>query len=157
MCRGRAGSGSATSALVKLPAGAAYELQITFIDALGRSSTAQIGRVLVPYDDRWSGLHYRGRWRRMKQAGAWLGTVSRGGAGSQVSVKLAAGRPVFMLRGMSGAAKVEVRAGSHREVFSGGQGSGRRPAADHGGGALGGGAGQPARVGRDGRSGWRGG
>jgi hypothetical protein len=112
------GSGSATSALVKLPAGAAYELQITFIDALGRSSTAQIGRVLVPYDDRWSGLHYRGRWRRMKQAGAWLGTVSRGGAGSQVSVKLGAGRPVFMLRGMSTAAKVEVRAGAHREVFS---------------------------------------
>jgi hypothetical protein len=112
------GSASATSALVKLPAGAAYELQITFTDALGRSSTAQIGKVLVPYDDRWSGLHYRGRWRRMKQAGAWLGTVSRGGAGAQLSVKLGAGRPVFMLRGTSAAAKVEVRAGSHREVFA---------------------------------------
>jgi hypothetical protein len=112
------GSGSATSALVKLPAGAAYELQITFTDALGRSSTAQIGKVLVPFDDRWSGLHYHGRWRRMKQAGAWLDTVSRGAAGAQVSVKLGAGRPVFMLRGMSTAAKVEVRAGSHREVFA---------------------------------------
>jgi hypothetical protein len=33
-------------------------------------------------------------------------------------VKLGAGRPVFMLRGMSTAAKVEVRAGSHREVFA---------------------------------------
>jgi hypothetical protein len=114
----RSGSASATSALVKLPAGAAYELQITFTDALGRSSTAQIGKVLVPYDDRWSGLHYRGRWRRMKQAGAWLGTVSRGVAGAQLSLKLGAGRPVFMLRGTSAAAKVEVRVGSHREVFA---------------------------------------
>jgi hypothetical protein len=112
------GSGGVTSALVKLPPGAAYELQITFTDALGRSSTAQIGKVLVPYDDRWSGLHYHGRWRRLKQAGAWLGTVSRGGAGAQVSVKLGAGRPLFMLRGMSAAAKVEVRAGSHHEVFA---------------------------------------
>jgi hypothetical protein len=112
------GAAGATSALVKLPAGAAYELQITFTDALGRSSTARIGKVLVPYDDRSSRLHYRGRWRRLKQAGAWLDTVSRGGAGAQVWVKLGAGRPVFMLRGMSAAAKVEVRAGSHRELFA---------------------------------------
>lgn len=112
------GSAGATSALVKLPPGAAYELQITFTDALGRGSTVQIGEVLVPYDDRWSGLRYRGRWRRLKRAGAWLGTVSRGGAGAQVSVKLGAGRPVFMLRAMSAAAKVEVRAGSRREAFA---------------------------------------
>jgi hypothetical protein len=112
------GSGSTTAALVKLPPGAAYELQITFTDALGRSSTAQIGKVLVPYDDRWSGLHYHGRWRRAKLVGAWLGTVSRGGAGAQVSLKLGAGRPVFMLRATLAAAKVEVRAGSHREVFA---------------------------------------
>jgi hypothetical protein len=112
------GAASATSALVKLPAGAAYELQITFTDVLGQSSTAQIGKVLVPFDDRASGLHYHGRWRRLKQAGAWLATVSRGGAGTQVSVKLGAGHPVFMLRGTSAAAKVEVRAGSHREVVA---------------------------------------
>jgi hypothetical protein len=117
------GSASATSALVKLPAGAAYQLEITFTDALGRSSTAQIGKVLVPYDDRWSGLHYRGRWHRKKQAGAWLDTVSRGGADAQVSVKLGAGRPVFMLRATSSAAKVEVRAGSHREMFAIAKGS----------------------------------
>jgi hypothetical protein len=112
------GSGSATAALVKLPPGAAYELQITLTDVLGRSSTAPIGKVLVPYDDRWSGLRYHGRWRRLKQAGAWLDTVSRGGAGAQVSVKLGAGRPVFMLRATSTAAKVEVRAGSRRETFT---------------------------------------
>ncbi len=117
------GNGSATAALVKLPPGAAYELQITFTDVLGRSSTVQIGKVLVPYDDRWSGLHYRGRWRRMRQAGAWLDTVSRGGAGAQVSVKLGAGRPVFLLRGVSAAAKVEVRAGSRHEVLEVAKGS----------------------------------
>ncbi len=112
------GSASATSALVKLPAGAAYELQITITDALGRSSTATIGRVLVPYDDRWSGLRYQGRWQRVKQVGAWLDTVSRGSAGAQVSLRLAAGRPVFVLRATSTAAKVEVRAGSHRQAFT---------------------------------------
>ncbi|MGP0100225.1 MAG: choice-of-anchor D domain-containing protein [Solirubrobacteraceae bacterium] len=112
------GSASATSALVKLPAGAAYELQIAFTDALGRSSTATIGRVLVPYDDRWSGLQYHGRWQRVKQVGAWLDTVSRGSAGAQVSLRLAAGRPVFVLRATSAAAKVEVRAGSHRQAFA---------------------------------------
>jgi hypothetical protein len=111
------GSASATSALVKLPAGAAYELQITFTDALGRSSTAQIGKVLVPYDDRWGGLHYQGRWQRLKQPGAWLDTISRGAAGAQVSLRLGAGKPTFMLRATSTAAKVQVRAGSHRQVF----------------------------------------
>ncbi len=112
------GSASATSALVKLPAGAAYELQITLTDALGHRSTATIGRVLVPYDDRSSGLRYHGSWQRVKQVGAWLDTVSRGSAGAQVSLRLAAGRPVFVLRATSAAAKVEVRAGTYRQVFT---------------------------------------
>ncbi|HTC73534.1 MAG TPA: choice-of-anchor D domain-containing protein, partial [Solirubrobacteraceae bacterium] len=112
------GSASATSALLKLPPGAAYELRITFTDVLGRSSSTQIGKVLVPYDDRWSGLHYQGRWRHLKQAGAWLGTVSRAGGGAQVSATLGAGRPVFLMRATSAAAKVEIRAGSKREVLS---------------------------------------
>jgi hypothetical protein len=38
-------------------------------------------------------------------------------------VKLGAGRPVFMLRATSTAAKVEVRAGSHREAFAIAKGS----------------------------------
>jgi hypothetical protein len=114
----RATGATATSALVKLPPGAAYDLRITFTDALGRSSTAQVGKVLVPNDDRWSGLHYRGHWQRKKQLGAWLGTVSRAGAGGQVSVRLGSGRPVFLLRGPAAGAKVEVHAGSRREVFA---------------------------------------
>ncbi len=112
------GGASATAALVKLPAGAAYELRITFTDLLGGSSTTQIGKVLVPYDDRWSGLRHRGSWRRLEQPGAWLGTVSRGTGGAQVSMRLGPGRPVFMLRATSGAAQVEVRVGSHHQVFA---------------------------------------
>ncbi|MFZ1155324.1 MAG: hypothetical protein WAN93_10515, partial [Solirubrobacteraceae bacterium] len=114
----RATGTTATSALVKLPPGAAYDLQITFTDVLGLSSTAQVGRVLVPNDDRWSGLHYHGHWQRKKQSGAWLGTVSRAGVGGQVSMRLGSGRPVFLLRGTAAGAKVEVRAGSQREVFA---------------------------------------
>jgi len=112
------GGASATAALLKLPAGAAYELRITFTDLPGGSSTTQIGKVLVPHDDRWSGLHYRGSWRRVEQSGAWLDTVSRGTGGAEVSMRLGAGRPVFMLRGTTGAAQVEVHAGSHRQVFA---------------------------------------
>jgi hypothetical protein len=112
------GGASTTAALLKLPAGAAYELRITFTDLQGGSSTTQIGKVLVPHDDRWSGLRYRGSWRRLEQAGAWLGTVSRGAGGAGVSMRLGAGRPVFMLRGTSSAAQVEVRVGSHRQVFA---------------------------------------
>ncbi len=114
----RATGTTATSALLELPAGAAYEIEITFTDVLGRSSTAKVGKVLVPSDDRWSGLHYRGRWQRKKQAGAWLGTVSRTSAGGRVSVRLGSGRPVFLLRGTAAGAKVEVHAGSRREVFA---------------------------------------
>ncbi len=112
------GGASATAALLKLPAGAAYELRITFTDLLGGSSTTQIGKVLVPHDDRWSGLRYQGSWHRLEQPGAWLDTVSRGTGGAQVSMRLGAGKPVFMLRGTTGAAQVEVRAGSRRQVFA---------------------------------------
>jgi hypothetical protein len=119
----RAAGTSATSVLLALPPGAAYELQITFTDTLGRSSTMTIAKVLVPHGDRWSGLHYRGHWRRLKQGGAWLDTVSRAGAGAQVSATLGAGRPVFLLRAMPTAAKVEVRTGSQREVLAVARGS----------------------------------
>lgn len=37
-----------TAATLRLPAGAAYRLRIAVLDALGRSSSAQIGRVRVP-------------------------------------------------------------------------------------------------------------
>ena len=115
---GATGTGSATSALVKLPPGFAYELQITFTGALGQSTTMSVGRVLVPHDARWSGLRYRGRWQRRTVAGAWLNTVTRAGAGAQVSAQLPPGRPVFALRPATRSALVEVRYGSHRQLYT---------------------------------------
>ena len=112
------GSGVLSSALLKLPAGAVYELQITFTDALGRATTMPIGRVLVPYDDRASVFRYRGHWRRLAQGDAWLGTISRGSRGAEASVGLGAGRPVFVMRATSSSAQVEVRAGSRHERFT---------------------------------------
>ena len=129
------GSSSVTTALVKLPPGTLYALQMTFTDMLGRSSTTQVGKVLVPYDDRWSALHYSGHWQHLKQAGAWLDTVSRAGAGARVSVTLDAGRPLFLLRATRDAAQVEVRAGVLRQVFAVAPGSSIAPrliaAGDH--------------------------
>jgi|GEM_PF-1002861 hypothetical protein len=112
------GAGSLTAAWLKLPAGGVYELQITFIDALGHATTMPIGRALVPYDDRSRLFHYSGHWRELAQAGAWLGTISRGTSGGTVSLQLGAGRPVFMLRATSSAAEVEVIAGSKHERFA---------------------------------------
>jgi hypothetical protein len=82
------------------------------------SPAAVIAAARVTEDDRWSGLHYQGHWRRMRQSGAWHGTISRGSTGARVSVRLAAGRPVFRLRGTSRSARVEVRAGARRELFA---------------------------------------
>jgi hypothetical protein len=114
----RAKGTTATSALVKLPPGVAYDLKATFTDVLGRSSTIQIGKVLVPDDDRWGGLHHRGHWARKRQPGAWLGTVSSASAGGWMSVRLGPGRPAFLLRGTAAGAKVEVQAGSRRQVLA---------------------------------------
>jgi len=44
----RASGTSASSATLRLPRGAAYRLQLTVMDVLGRSSTAVLGRVRVP-------------------------------------------------------------------------------------------------------------
>lgn len=118
------GAGDLTSALVKLPPGSAYELQITFTDVLGHGTTMGIGRALVPYDARWRGLRYRGRWQRRTEPGAWTDTVARGGAGAEVSARLPAGRPVFALGATAGDARVEVLAGNRRQVFALARGAG---------------------------------
>jgi hypothetical protein len=118
----------ATSALLSLPAGFVYQLQITFTDSLGRSSTESLGETVVPRDDRVKGLHYAGGWRRTALSGAWRDTVSQGSTGARVSLPLGAGRPVFVLRRSSGAATIEVRCGRHRERF--------RVSAGHGNASL---------------------
>jgi hypothetical protein len=76
------------------------------------------GFVLIPQDDRAPSLRYRGHWRRLTDPEAWLDTVTRGTAGSQVTMRLGAGRPVFILRGAPHDAKVEVLDGSRREMFT---------------------------------------
>jgi hypothetical protein len=44
----RASGADRTSATVRLPAGAAYELRLTVVDALGRGSSTRIGKIQVP-------------------------------------------------------------------------------------------------------------
>jgi hypothetical protein len=115
----RAHGTHATSALVKLAPGVAYELELTVIDRLGRSTTSAIGKVLVPDDDRSSGLlRYAGSWRHVALARAWYGSVSEVSAGASVSANLTAGRPIFELRESSRQAQVELSAGTQREVLN---------------------------------------
>src|SRR5262249_42310993 len=97
---------------------AVYELQITFTDALGRATTLPIGRALVPYDDRSKVLRYPGRWRRLEQPGAWMGTISRGRSGPALSLRRAAGRPGFMLCAPPATPRMEAGAGSRHERFT---------------------------------------
>ncbi|HEX3174747.1 MAG TPA: DUF4430 domain-containing protein [Solirubrobacterales bacterium] len=47
----RARGTGGTSALLRLPGGAAYRLRFTVVDAIGRSSTVALGRVAVPGPD----------------------------------------------------------------------------------------------------------
>jgi hypothetical protein len=90
-------------------------------------SVARVGTALDPYDDRWSTLRYRGHWRQIEQPDAWLGTVSRGSVGARVSLRLSAGRPVFLLRAMPHRAQIEIRTGSRRQVFAIARGASAAP------------------------------
>jgi Domain of unknown function (DUF4430) len=112
----RASGTGASSALVRLPGGRAYKLKLTVTDGLARSTTAAIGNVLVPEDERSSALRYAGQWRHVALAGAWDGGVSQASARAQVSASFGAGRPVFELRKTSHEATVELLAGAHRKV-----------------------------------------
>lgn len=113
----RARGTTATAASLRLPAGRTYELRFTLVDALGRSSTTAIGRVLVPLDDRARQVRRGRSWTAARDAGAWLGTVSRGGSGATLRVRLAAGRPVVVVRpDRRRAARVALVADGRRTV-----------------------------------------
>lgn len=125
--RRRAGGRTETSAMVRLPPGRLHDLRYTATDARGRASSVDFARVLVPIDDRARRLTYSGYWGRLGAAGAWWRTVSRGVAGSDVSVRLGPGRPAFSLRAGPRPALLEVRgAGRVRRLRIAGRRGSRR-------------------------------
>ncbi len=107
----RARGTTATSALLKLPAGRAHALRFTATDRLSREDVTGFGRVLVPVDDRSKKVKRSGSWRKLRSRAAWLGTVLRGRRGARLRVGLAAGRPALLVRGRRAAT---VRIGSKR-------------------------------------------
>jgi hypothetical protein len=113
----RARGGQATSAQVELPAGRLWALRLEVTDTLGRSAAATVGTVLVPVDDRARALRYRGSWTPTPDRAAWNGTISRGGEGARMRVRLPAGRPLLALRAGRAPARLAVRAGGRRDVF----------------------------------------
>jgi len=110
------GDGGTTRASLRPPAGRTYLLRLAVVDALGRSASRTIGRVLVPVDDRARGVGRRGAWRAVSHPTAWRGTLSRGARGAAMRVRLGAGRPVVLVRPGSRAARVELRSGGGRTV-----------------------------------------
>lgn len=113
----RASGGSdATRASLRLPAGRTHLLRLKVVDALGRSSSRTLGRVLVPIDDRARTVRRRGSWRTVLHPTAWRGTLSRGSRGASLRVRLGAGRPVVVVRPGPRAARVELRTAGGRTV-----------------------------------------
>ncbi len=76
------------------------------------------GLLLSPFDDRATAIHYHGHWRKLGEGEAWQGTVTIGGAGASLSVRLAAGRPVLIVRDVHRRARIAVIAGTRRETFT---------------------------------------
>jgi hypothetical protein len=91
-----------TSTTLSLTPGRAYTLRLTVTDRDGRVSAPADTTVLVPTT---SGL---------RRSGAWKGAV--GGQGATATIRLAAGRPTFVLSGPASAAKVEIRTGQTRRI-----------------------------------------
>lgn len=112
VARGRA----TTSARLRLPAGVTSQLRIAVTDALGRTTTASFGRVVVPRDDR--ALRAGRGWSRGADRGAWLKTVTRGGAGATLRLRLPAGRPTVVLRAAGRAARIGIEHDGRRELFA---------------------------------------
>ncbi len=62
-------------------------------------------------DDRAAGLRWSGRWQRVRAASAWDRTLSNGGPGAELRLRLGGGRPAFLLRLAGSSARIELRAG----------------------------------------------
>lgn len=76
------------------------------------------GLVLAPIDDRAGDLTYGGRWRLASEPGAWLRTVSLGARNATLTFRLAAGRPVVIVRDVRRPARVAIVLGRRRQVFT---------------------------------------
>ena len=113
----RAKGTKGTTATLTLPAGRTWAIRATFVDALGRAVSEDVGAVLVPLDAGAKAVRRTGSWSRRRDTGAWLGAVHRGRAGATLTARLAAGRPVVQVRGVTHSADVEVRAGGKRVTY----------------------------------------
>jgi hypothetical protein len=76
------------------------------------------GLLLSPIDDRSPRLKYHGSWRHEREPGAWDATVTVGGAGASLTVRLPAGSPVFILRARHRRARVQVLEGTRPAIFN---------------------------------------
>jgi hypothetical protein len=75
------------------------------------------GLALAPLDDRARPLRFAGPWRRRGDPGAWRGTVTVGGAGARLRVRLGRGRALVILRDVPRTATLaETVAGCRRVV-----------------------------------------
>ena len=100
----RARGTSATSASLRLPAGRAYALRFAATDRMQREDTIDLGRVIVPVDERAKNVKRGGPWRKLRSAAAWKGTLLRGRRGARLRVRLPAGRTALLVRGRKAAA-----------------------------------------------------
>jgi hypothetical protein len=94
---------------------------VTGVSASTSAAPAQLhlGKLLLaPLDDRAAALSYHGHWRRISEGGAWLHTLSVGGPWASVSVHLARGRPVFIVRDVHHRARVAVQLGRRHEELT---------------------------------------
>jgi hypothetical protein len=113
----RATGTKGTSALLRLPAGRTWTVRATFEDRLGRTVSDDVGDVLVPIDERAKGVRRSGRWTARADKGAWFGRVLRGRPGATLTVNVAAGKPVVLVRGLKAPVDVQFRVGGKSETY----------------------------------------
>ncbi|MDO9409037.1 hypothetical protein [Patulibacter sp.] len=103
-----------TSALLDVPAGRTVDLRARFAAPTGRAVVRQIGRVVVPIDERVRQVRFSGRITRQADPLAWRKTVTRMRRGTSLRVTLPAGRPALVVRADRRRAVIEVRSGRGR-------------------------------------------
>jgi hypothetical protein len=76
------------------------------------------GLLLTPIDDRAAGLDYGGHWRTRSESRAWLKTLSLGARNATLTFRLAAGRPVLIVRDVHHQAKVAIAVGKRHQIVT---------------------------------------